>query len=114
VNTFLHWHHWTWQSLKRRADAETLALRAAIFYKLDRHAESAAEYRKALKFYPQRTLWLTGLAVALEQDGQSTQALEAFQRAAKLPLDKPVETYVKQRTHILSNSVWRMKFSSVC
>ena len=88
---------------QRRADAETLALRAAILYKLDRHTESAAEYRKALQFHPQRALWLTGLAVALEQDGQSTQALEAFQRAANLTLDKPVENYVKQRIHILSN-----------
>jgi MSHA biogenesis protein MshN len=88
---------------QRRADAETLALRAAILYKLDRHTASAAEYRKALQFHPQRALWWTGLAVALEQDGQSTQALEAFQRAAELPLDKPVENYVKQRIHILSN-----------
>jgi Flp pilus assembly protein TadD len=88
---------------QRRADAETLALRAAILYKLDRHTASAAEYRKALQFNPQRALWWTGLAVALEQDGQSTQALEAFQRAAELPLDKPVEDYVKQRIHILSN-----------
>ena len=41
--------------------------------------------------------------MALEQDGQSRQALEAFQRAAELPLDKPVYDYVKQRIQLLNN-----------
>ena len=41
--------------------------------------------------------------MALEQDGQSRQALEAFQRAAELTLDKPVDDYVKQRIKVLSN-----------
>jgi len=86
-----------------RADAETLALRAAILYKMERHTESAAAYRKAVQDQPRRALWWTGLAVALEQDGQSRQALEAFQRAAELTLDKPVEDYVKRRIDVLSN-----------
>jgi len=88
---------------RRQADPETLALSAAILYKMERHAESAAAYRKAVQGRPKRALWWTGLAVALEQDGQPRQALEAFQRAAELPLDKPVDDYVKQRIGVLSN-----------
>ena len=88
---------------RRQADPETLALSAAILYKMERHAESAAAYRKAVQGQPKRALWWTGLAVALEQDGQPGQALEAFQRAAELPLDKPVDNYVKQRIGVLSN-----------
>jgi len=89
--------------VQNQADPETLALRAAILYKMKRHTESAAAYRKAVQGQPKRALWWTGLAVALEQDGQSRQALEAFQRAAELTLDKPVDDYVKQRIKVLSN-----------
>ena len=89
--------------VQRQADPETLALRAAILYKMERHAESATAYRKAVQGQPSRALWWTGLAVALEQNGQPGQALEAFQRAAELPLNKPVDDYVKQRIGVLSN-----------
>ena len=92
---------------QRQADPETLALRAAILYRMDRHTESAAGYRRAVQLQPNRALWWTGLAVALEQDGRSTQALEAYQRAAKLPLDKPVEDYVKQRIQVLRDTEFR-------
>jgi Tfp pilus assembly protein PilF len=88
---------------QRQADPETLALRAAILYRLARHSESAADYREAVRIQPDRALWWTGLAVALEQDGQSKQALEAFQRAAERPLNKPVDAYVQQRIKALSD-----------
>jgi len=89
---------------QHQADAETLALRAAILYRMERHTESAAAYRRAVQIQPKRALWWTGLAVALEQDGQTRQALEAFQRAAELSLAKPVDDYVKQRIHVLSGN----------
>jgi len=89
---------------QRRADAETLALRAAILYRIGRHTESASDYRRALQVQPNQALWWTGLAVALEQSSRSMQALEAYQRAAKLPLDKPVDDYVKQRIQVLRDT----------
>ena len=88
----------------RQADPETLALRAAILHRMDRHTESAAAYRDAVQLQPDRALWWTGLAVALEQDGRSAQALEAYRRAAKLPLDEPVDDYVKQRIQVLQDT----------
>jgi tetratricopeptide (TPR) repeat protein len=89
---------------QRRADPETLALRAAILYRMGRHTESATDYQQALQLQPNQALWWTGLAVVLEQSGQSTRALEAYQRAAKLPLDTPVKDYVKQRIQALDNT----------
>lgn len=89
---------------QRQPDPETLALRAAILDRMDRHTESAAAYRKALQLQPNRALWWTGLAVALEQDGRSGQALQAYQRAAKRPLNKPVADYVNQRIQVLRNN----------
>jgi len=88
---------------QRQPDPETLALRAAILDRMDRHTESAATYRKALQLQPQRALWWTGLAVALERDSQTGQALEAYQHAARRPLDKPVADYVNQRIQVLRN-----------
>ena len=89
---------------QRQADAETLALRAAILYRIGRHTESVSDYRQALQVQPNQALWWTGLAVALEQSSRSAQALEAYQRAAKLPLDKPVDDYVKQRIQVLRDT----------
>jgi len=86
-----------------RADPETLALRAAILYRMGRHTESVVDYQLALQIQPYQALWWTGLAVALEQSGQVRPALEAFRRAAELPLDTPVENYVKQRIRTLSD-----------
>ena len=88
---------------QRQADAETLALRAAILYRMENHSQAITEYRKAVQLQPDRGLWWTGLAIALEQDGQPKQALEAFRRASVLPLNNPLGDYVKQRILLLSD-----------
>ena len=79
------------------ADAESLALRAAVLYRMDRHAESVTAYLHALDSQPQRALWWTGLAVSLEHSGESVQALAAYRRAVDLPLEQAVNDYVQQR-----------------
>ena len=89
---------------QRQADAETLALRAAILYRIGRHTESVSDYRQALQVQPNQALWWTGLAVALEQSSRSAQALEAYRRAVKLPLENPVDDYVKQRIQVLRDT----------
>jgi hypothetical protein len=89
---------------QRRSDPETWALRAAILYRLGRHSESADAYRKALRAQPKRAIWWTGLGVALEQGGAQRSALDAFQRASSLPLEKAVSEYVKQRIQVLRDT----------
>jgi len=79
------------------ADAESLALRAALLYRMDRHAESVTAYRRALDDHPHKALWWTGLAVSLEHSGESVQALAAYRRAVDLPLEQAVNDYVQQR-----------------
>ena len=85
------------------ADAESLALRAALLYRMDRHAESVTAYRQALNDQPHRALWWTGFAVSLEHSGESAQALAAYRRAADLPLEKAVGDYVRQRIEQLTD-----------
>ncbi len=86
------------------ADPETLALRAAILHRMGRHRESATDYQRALVAQPDQALWLTGLAIALEQSGRSRQALDAYRRATRLPLDEAVDDYVKQRIQALRDT----------
>ncbi len=86
------------------ADAEALALRAALLYRMDRHAESVTAYRQALNDQPHRALWWTGLAVSLEHSGESVHALAAYRRAADFPLEKAVDDYVRQRIERLQNA----------
>lgn len=87
-----------------RTDAESMALRAALLYRMNRPAESATSYRHALNDQPHRALWWTGLAVSLEQSGESMQALAAYRRAAQLPLEKAVNDYVLQRVEQLRHT----------
>lgn len=87
---------------QNHTNTDALALRAALLYRLERHAESAAAYRTALDAQPQRALWWTGLAVALEHDQQPGQALHAYRRAAALPLEQVVADYVEQRIRLLN------------
>jgi tetratricopeptide (TPR) repeat protein len=87
---------------QNHTNADALALRAALLYRLERHAESAAAYRMALDAQPQRALWWTGLAVALEHDRQPGQALHAYRRATALPLEQAVADYVEQRIRLLN------------
>ena len=86
------------------ADAESLALRAALLYRMDRYAESVTAYRRALDDQPHRALWWTGLAVSLEHNGESAQALAAYRRAVDLPLEQAVDDYVQQRIEQLQHA----------
>ncbi len=85
----------------RTADAETLALRAGILSRLQRHAEAADTYRQALQKQPDQAVWWTGLGVALEQGGLTIPALDAYRHAGRLPLQSEIRQFVQQRIQAL-------------
>lgn len=85
-------------------DAEWHALRAAILYRLERHAESADAYQLALQQRPAEALWWTGLAIAREHNLQPREALHAYRRAAGLQLTSAVRDYVNQRINALQTT----------
>jgi Tfp pilus assembly protein PilF len=84
------------------AGAETLALQAGIMTRLQRYTDAAENYRRALRLQPRQAVWWTGLGVALEHDGLSVSALDAYRRAAQLPLQTEVKHFVQQRIQALS------------
>ena len=82
-------------------DAAMLALQAGILDRLQRYAEAADVYRRALRLQPRQAVWWTGLGVALEHQGQPAMALDAYRRAVQLPLQDAVRTFVQQRIQAL-------------
>jgi tetratricopeptide (TPR) repeat protein len=86
------------------ADAAALALQAGILDRLNRYSESADAYKRALRQQPRQAVWWTGLGVTLEHQGQPVTALEAYRRAAQLPLPEAIETFVQQRIQALDGA----------
>jgi MSHA biogenesis protein MshN len=82
-------------------DAETEALRAALLHRMGNHAEAAGAYEYALRKQPDQALWWTGLAIAREHNQEPGEALQAYQRAARLQVSGALRKYVEQRVQAL-------------
>ncbi len=82
-------------------DAETEALRAALLHRMGNHAEAAGAYENALRKQPDQALWWTGLAIAREHNQEPREALQAYQRAARLQASGTLRQYVEQRMRAL-------------
>jgi MSHA biogenesis protein MshN len=74
------------------------ALRGAVLQRLNRHAEAADAYRRALNSGAQTGTSWVGLGISLEAMGQRPEAAEAFRRGiATGTLAADVRAYVDQR-----------------
>jgi len=57
------------------------AFAAALYQRLDRHAEAIERYQAALRLAPSAGIWWLGLGISYQAAGQPKEALEAFARA---------------------------------
>ena len=57
------------------------AFMAALQQRQSHHKEAAELYREALKQMPQNGVWSMGLAISLQADGRTQDALDAYKRA---------------------------------
>ena len=78
-------------------DAEILALRAAVYERINNYEDAASSYRQALKLDPSQANWWMGLGLAREQQALYSSAVEAYQQADRLPLAENVRAFVHQR-----------------
>lgn len=83
----------------RGVDAEYRATLAALLMRLDRHAEAARHYSRALELQPDQGTWWMGLGLALEAQGQIGGAQSAFRRAlATGGLPDRMEAFVRAKS----------------
>jgi MSHA biogenesis protein MshN len=60
---------------------ESHAFAAALYQRLDRHAEAIERYQAALRLAPSAGIWWLGLGISHQAAGQPKEAREAFTRA---------------------------------
>ena len=71
---------------------------AALLNRAGRHREAAEHYRAATKLAPNDGRWWAGLGIALDAEGKTTEAREAYQKASGLPgLPAELALHIEQR-----------------
>lgn len=78
--------------------AEYRAFMGALLQRQLRHKEAAEHYRAAVSLTPGSGVWLMGLGISLQADGQITEAQDAFLRAKETrSLNADLQAFVDQR-----------------
>jgi MSHA biogenesis protein MshN len=88
-------------SLAKRADAANWALYAGTMVKLGKRGDAVQAYREALRLDAAQGSWWIGLAVALEQGDEKTEAAAAYQRALQTRLSGELREFAQQKTREL-------------
>ncbi|MDP2810874.1 MAG: tetratricopeptide repeat protein [Rhodocyclaceae bacterium] len=92
-----------WEVLQGHAQAGTSSadfqgLSGVVLQKLGRMKEAGERYQAATRIAPDNPRWWVGLGVAMEAEGRSDAAREAYQRARALPgLSPELTGFVEQR-----------------
>ena len=78
--------------------AEYRAFMGALLQRQSRHKEAAEHYRAAVSLSPGSGVWLMGLGISLQADGQTAEAHDAFLRAKESnSLSADLQAFVDQR-----------------
>lgn len=86
------------QAASGEKNAEYQGFLAALLNRAGRASEAAKRYQLATQLAPTEARWWAGLGIALETDGQSAAAHEAYLKARSLPgLPPELAVHVEQR-----------------
>ena len=78
--------------------AEYRAFMGALLQRQSRHKEAAEHYRAAVSLSPGSGVWLMGLGISLQAEGQTAEAHDAFLRAKETnSLNTDLQAFVDQR-----------------
>lgn len=87
---------------KLSGDPAYHALLGALLREAERFREAAEVYGRLLQLRPDEPLWWLGLAVSMDQIGETDQARLAYRRALALPgLTPQLQSYIQDRLQIL-------------
>ena len=73
------------------------ATRAAVAQELEQPAVAARSYQQLVVVQPSEARWWLGLAIAMDKQGRSLAALDAYRKALSLPLSPASRQFVQQR-----------------
>ena len=73
------------------------ATRAALAQELEQPAVAARSYQQLVVVQPSEARWWLGLAIAMDKQGRSLAALDAYRKALTLPLSPASRQFVQQR-----------------
>ena len=86
----------------RKQDKNYIAFLGHIYQQTGRYSLARQQYFRLLEMEPKNPLWLLGVSIALDAEGQRDAALEGYQRlTAEGNIDPSVLKYVQDRIDIL-------------
>jgi MSHA biogenesis protein MshN len=84
---------------------EYLAYRASLAQQLEYTALAMSDYQILTNVEPSNAKWWLGLAIIKDQSGETTMALQAYNKAGKLSqLDNSVNNFIQQRILVLAGA----------
>ncbi len=93
------------QEVQAADDHEYLALQAGLWQQVGNYALAARNYRNLLDEYPENSLYLFGLALALDQQAEQEKALELYRNALTYGLKTDLQRYARMRVKVLAQEV---------
>ncbi len=86
----------------RKQDKNYVAFLGHLYQETGRYALARQQYFRLLEEEPKNSLWLLGVCLALDAEGQKAAALEGYYRLAKEGnLDLSILKYVQERINVL-------------
>lgn len=89
------------QEVSAAEDAEYRALQAGLWQQSGDYAQAERAYLDLLAFAPDSSLYRFGLAVALDQQGDASAALESYREAVATGLGHQLQAYAQSRIEAL-------------
>jgi len=88
---------------ERKYDKTTVALAAHIYQTTGHYSLARQQYFRLLQFEPKNTLWLLGLSIAFDSEGNKDAALEGYQKVKReAGIDSSLLEYVNTRIQALN------------
>lgn len=91
--------------IEKQKDKNTVALMGHMYQRVGSFGKAKEQYARLMEFEPHNPLWLLGMAIALDSQGNKKSALEHYKRIQEDPsIDYKLLKYVENRVLNLEES----------
>lgn len=82
----------------KQNEKNTVALMGHLYHRLGHHSKAKEQYKWLMQNEPRNPMWILGLAVALESEGNKNAALEQYKKIqSEFGVDIKVSSFVEDR-----------------